>query len=159
MSKPFRKILIRLILEKAIIFEENAYRFYESALSMAASADTADLLKKLIAGELKHRLKLEEIQNTGELETVSYEISGRENPDEHEELDMMSVDWPVLNPQSSREEILKAALAREKNACSFYKNLHGRSRIKVAKELFGMLAREESEHVAWISDVIGGITR
>ena len=56
MSKPFRKILVRLILEKAIIFEENAYRFYESALSMAASADTADLLKKLIAGELKHRL-------------------------------------------------------------------------------------------------------
>ena len=112
MSKPFRKILVRLILEKAIIFEENAYRFYESALSMAASADTADLLKKLIAAELKHRLKLEEIQNTGELETVSYKISSRENPDEHEELDMMSVDWPVLNPQSSREEILKAALVQ-----------------------------------------------
>ena len=77
MSKPLRKLLIRLIVEKAIIFEENAYRFYESALELAGSVDTADLLKKLMAAELRHRIKLEEIQKTGELETLTGETKGR----------------------------------------------------------------------------------
>ena len=159
MSKPFRKILVKLILEKAIMFEENAYRFYESAISMTASGDAADLLNKLLAAELRHRLKLEEIQNTGELETKTAYISGRDKLDQDEELDMISRGWPVLNPRSSREEILEVALAREKSACSFYNNLYEKSRIKIAEELFGMLAREESEHVIWISEVISGITR
>jgi rubrerythrin len=72
---------------------------------------------------------------------------------------MISGDWPVLTPQSSRKEILEVALAREKNACSFYKILYEKSRIKVAEDPFGMLAREESEHVIWISEMICGITR
>ncbi len=48
----FRKLLIKIILERAIAFEEGAYRFYEEALERSAMSDTSELLRKLLAGEL-----------------------------------------------------------------------------------------------------------
>jgi hypothetical protein len=47
---------------------------------MAASVDADDLFNKLLAAELRHRLKLEVIQNTGELEKETVDISNRDKP-------------------------------------------------------------------------------
>ena len=54
MGKAVRKFLLRLILEKAIAFEENVYRFYEDALAQSAMIETAELLRKLLSDELRH---------------------------------------------------------------------------------------------------------
>jgi rubrerythrin len=156
MTGPFRKLIIKLILEKAIIFEERAYRFYESALSMVEHEQTADLLKRLSAAELEHRLKLEEIQKRGILETGDYEGTDFEKNGDYE---MISREWPDIASGSSHKEILNVALAREKTAFRFYRNLKEYSRVKVAKELFGMLAREESNHISWITREIDRIKK
>jgi rubrerythrin len=156
MAGPFRKLIMRLILERAIIFEERAYRFYESALSLVGEGQTSGLLKKLMAAELGHRMKLEEIQKSGVLGTV-YEDGVDTGEDEN--FEMISGKWPEIAPGMSKKEILDVALSREKIACSFYRKLHESSKIEVAKELFEMLACEESDHVSWISREIVGITK
>ena len=72
-----RKVLLKLVLEDAIIREESSYRFYESALDRVSGREEQELLKKLCAEELRHRLKLEELQRRG----VSEEIEISRPPD------------------------------------------------------------------------------
>ena len=156
MTGPFRKIILKMILEKAIIFEERAYSFYESALHIVEQGQTSDLLKKLAAAELEHKLKLEKIQQTGFFETGEDEGI---DPGKDGDYEMISPEWPDIAPGSSEIEILDVALAREKTAYRFYRNLQEHSRIKVTDELFGMLAREESNHVNWIAREISGIKK
>ena len=67
MAILLRKLLLRIILEQEIVLEEKAYRFYNSLLTRAVMNDSAELLKKLLAEELIHRFKLEEVQRTGDL--------------------------------------------------------------------------------------------
>jgi len=61
---------MKFVLEDAIAFEEKAYRFYQKALSMTVVDESSHLLKRLLAAELGHRLKLEEIQKTGDPEDL-----------------------------------------------------------------------------------------
>ena len=59
MGKPLRTLFVRLVLEKAIIFEERSYRYYESVLQVSIMEDSFDLIKKLQGQELHHRIMLE----------------------------------------------------------------------------------------------------
>ena len=55
-----KKLLLRILLEDAIANEEAAYAFYESALEHVSQPESIALLKKLMAGELRHRIQLVE---------------------------------------------------------------------------------------------------
>jgi rubrerythrin len=146
---PIRKMLLGMVLEDAILREENAYRFYESALDRVSGGEQKQLLKKLCAEELRHRLKLEELQRRGESE--EFEFPG---PSDVELLEA-EVAWPEVPARASCRDILELALVKEKHAVQYYRLIAGRSVLRIVKDLFLFLAGEESEHVHWVEKMLG----
>jgi rubrerythrin len=151
-----RKLLLKVLLERAIAFEEGAYRFYEGALERAAMSDTSELLKSLLAEELRHRMKLEEAQRTGDISSL--EQPGEETDGKIEELTaLMEIrnEWPAINPWAGKKEILEAALAKEAAAFAFYRDLASGSRFKALRDLFSALSREEEAHAERLKEELG----
>jgi len=145
-----KKFLVRIILEEAIAFEEKAYRFYQNALSRAVMRESAQTLRKLLVSELAHRMKLDEIQRVGDL------AEHRENEMiEQEELEEIAGPWPELNPWSTREEVLEAALRKETEAYEFYARVAARTPLQVVRDTFRLLAEEEMQHMKWIRKEMG----
>ena len=151
LGNPIKKFLMKLIIEEAIRFEERSYNYYESLLERAVMEKSISLLKKLLAGELSHRLRLEEIQRRGNLGTLQIpedtELEGYEE---------VSNQFPQLEPRSSKEEIFEVALKREKSSHNFYRTMSLKAHIKTVAQLFGALAIEELEHVKWIENEMNG---
>jgi rubrerythrin len=143
-----RKILFALVLEDAVIREENAYRFYESALNKAGGPGAKQLLKKLCAAELRHRLKLEQLQREGESEEMAFSLP--------EEIELLEAEQsrPELPEQATTREILKIALIKERQAARYYQLIAGRSALRRVKDLFHFLAGEESEHARWVEKML-----
>ena len=148
MAGPVKKILLELVLEDAIIREENAYRFYESTLERVDEREAKQLLKKLCAEELRHRLKLEEMQRRGVAEHLEFP-----QPEEIELLDAEQ-SWPEVPDGASRREILELALVKENLAVRYYRLIAGRAGLKLVQELFLFLAEEESEHVRRVEKML-----
>jgi rubrerythrin len=143
-----RKFLFALVLEDAIIREENAYSFYESALHKVSGAESQQLLKKLCAEELRHRLKLEELQRRGETGEIEFS-----RPQEIELLEEEQ-SWPEVPLRASSRDILNLALVKEKQAVRYYQLIGGRSALRTVRDLFFLLAGEESEHVHWVEKTL-----
>lgn len=143
-----RKVLFRLVLEDAIIREENAYRFYESAMDRASAGEVRQLLKKLCAEELRHRLKLEELQRKGVGEEMEFS-----RPQEIELLEEEQ-SWPELPAQASSRDVLNLALIKEKQAARYYQLIAGRSALRTVRELLLLLAGEETEHIRWVEKML-----
>jgi len=91
-SKPFRKLLVKLILEQALIFEERAYRFYEEAFEQAVMNESKVLLRRLMKEELGHRIKLEEVQKRGDLGALTVTSSS-----ERDDIKAISDEWPDID--------------------------------------------------------------
>jgi rubrerythrin len=144
-SKPFRKLLVKLILEQALIFEERSYRFYENALEQAVMDESKALLRRLMKEELTHRIKLEEVQKEGDLGALTVTSNS-----EMEDIEAIRDEWPVIQRDATREAILRIALAKEKSSFSFYRMLAKKSRIRVTEDLFNALSNEELHHVKMI---------
>ena len=142
-----RKMLFALVLEDAIVREENAYRFYDAALQRASGEGERRLLGKLCAEELRHRLELEELQSRGQTEELEFS-----SPEEVELLEPETRAWPEV-PASSRE-ILELALAKERQAASYYRLVGGRSVLRTVRDLFLMLAGQEMEHARWVEKML-----
>jgi rubrerythrin len=149
MAGLVRKMLFAMVLEDAIVREENAYRAYESALETVGGRREQRLLRKLCAEELRHRLKLAELQKRGVSEEL--EFSGR---DEIELLDHDDHSVSEVNAQSSCSDILNLALSKEMQAVRYYQLIAGRSTLRVVRDLFLMLAGEEREHVRWVKEML-----
>jgi rubrerythrin len=145
---PVKKLLLGLVLEDAIIREENAYRFYESAAEKTSGEEPRKLLKKLCAEELRHRLKLEDLQGRAEVEQIELEQPSDVQLFEAEQ------SWPVVPAEATREEILKLALVKERQAARYYGLIAGRSALRIVKKLFLFLAAEETKHVRWIEKML-----
>jgi rubrerythrin len=152
MSRPLRTFATRLVLEAAISFEEQSYRYYESALGQSVMSDTFDLLKKLLGEELRHRIRLEEAQRSGVLESHD---NGEQSGSEHEMLpsdsfEELCEEWPPLLPADSKQQILARALQREKCAYHFYHRMARGASVKGLRRLFETLGEEEKRHIVWI---------
>jgi rubrerythrin len=143
-----KKILLKLVLEDAIIREENAYRFYESALDMVKGEEEQRLLKKLCAEELRHRLKLEELQRSGETEQI--DVSSLPEI----ELIPEQQAWPEVPARASYRDILDLALIKERQAARYYQLIAGRSALRVVKDVFSFLAGEEAQHAHWVQRML-----
>ena len=144
-----RKILLKLVLEDAIIREENAYRFYESALDRVSGRAEQRLLKELCAGELRHRLKLEELQRSGGTEQI--DVSAVPEI----ELTAAQQAWPEVPARASCGEILELALVKERQAARYYQLIGGRSALRAVKDVFFFLAGEEANHAQWVQRMLG----
>jgi rubrerythrin len=133
-SKPFRKLLVKLILEQALIFEERAYRFYEEAFEQAVM-----------------RIKLEEVQKRGDLGALTVTSSS-----ERDDIEAISDEWPDIDRDVTRGEILRIALKKEQRSFNFYRILAKKSRVRVAGEVFNALSNEELQHVKMIEEELSG---
>jgi rubrerythrin len=154
MGKPLRTLFVRVVLEKAIIFEERSYRYYESVLQQSIMKDTFDLIKKLLGQELHHRILLEEMLRRNAVEGKASGSRKRLTVEEFlsRELDVMCEGWPVISPGDSKGVIFKNALQKERCACSFYQKMMEHARSDDLTRLFETLLYEEIQHTRYIEE-------
>jgi len=174
-----RRFLLRLILEEAIRREEEAYRFYEAALEPVRAAEARALLRKLCAEELRHRLKLEELQRGGELEQEAGQAVEANDPEEAElladsgrkpgatapETGLIAPETGLIAPAPGPEPALadlqpadlwRLALRKERLAVAHYGLLARKVALRAAGQVFAFLAAEEQRHVEWVLAALEG---
>jgi rubrerythrin len=145
-----RRFLFNLVLEDAIGREEKAYRFYEAAAAAARLPEAAQLLARLCAEELRHRVRLEHLKSLGELPEVrladpaetSVAAPAGEPPAGEPENPL-----PALTEEGTAETILAVALVKELKSVRYYEVLTRRGPLRAVRDLFRRLATEEREHV------------
>jgi rubrerythrin len=145
-----RRFLLRLILEEAIRREEEAYRFYEAAQEPVRSPASRELLRRLCAEELRHRLKLQELQ----LQPENLEVQAR-SPEESR---LLTDSGPAPEPALADlqpTDVWRLALAKERLAVAHYGLLARRVSLRVPRRLFAFLAAEEQRHVDWVLAELG----
>jgi rubrerythrin len=147
MAGAVRRFLLRLLLEEAITREEKAYRFYESAMEAVRDPVTAGLLRRLSAEELRHRLKLEDLQRSGEMDLAK---PVETEPGQAELLADPGPQWPPGVDKLEPRDILAVALTKERLARDRYRVLALRAPIAVFREAFAFLSAEEQRHVEWV---------
>jgi rubrerythrin len=141
-----RRFLLRLVLEEAMRREEKAYRFYESAAELVRDPESAGLLRKLCAEELRHRLKLEELQRAGELELAGQVEVAEEQA---ELLAEPGPEWPEAAGELKPRDVWAVALRKERRARDYYRVLSVRAAAAVFREVFAYLSSEEQRHAVW----------
>jgi rubrerythrin len=151
-----RRFLLRLILEEAIRREEEAYRFYEAALEPVRAAEARALLRKLCAEELRHRLKLEELQRGGELEQEAGQAVEADDP---EEAELLADSGPALEPALADlqpSDVWRLALRKERLAVAHYGLLARKVALRAGGQVVAFLAAEEQRHVEWVLAALEG---
>jgi rubrerythrin len=149
-----RRFLLRLILEEAIRREEEAYRFYEAAQGPVREPEARELLRRLCAEELRHRLKLQELQARGRLDL---ELEAQ-SPEEAELLtDSGPAPAPVL-ADLKPADVWRLALGKERLAVTHYGLLARRVSLRLPRQVFSFLAAEEQRHVEWVLGALGSRT-
>jgi len=155
-----RQFLLRLILEEAIRREEEAYRFYEAALEPVREPAARKLLRRLCAEELRHRLKLEELQRSGEVDLAVEAV----NAEEEELLADAGLAPGLLAPVPGLlaptpaavladlrpADVWRLALRKERLAVAHYGLLSRKVALRLPRRVFVFLAAQESRHVKWV---------
>jgi rubrerythrin len=165
--RPVQRLLARIALEKAISFEERSYRFYESALRRSTIRASFDLLKRLLSEELKHRMRLEEVQK-GRLDMSNKDSSDRPSVDPDmpgiegeyggagirfdEETDGLCTEPQDISDDATPGEILLFALRKEQCSYMIYNRLKDRFALKGLRAVYADLAQEEYRHIQWIEE-------
>jgi rubrerythrin len=154
MARPLRTFTTRLVLEAAIAFEEQSYRYYQSALGQSVMHDTFDLLKKLLGEELRHRIRLEEAQRSGipGAQGTEEEPGSEHNTLSSDSLEEICEEWPPIVPADSKRQVLARALQREKCAYRFYHEMARGASLKGLRRLFDILREDERRHIVWIQE-------
>lgn len=148
-----RQFLLRLILEEAIRREEEAYRYYEAALEPVREPAARKLLRRLCAEELRHRLKLEELQRSGVADLAVEAVNAAE-----EELLVDAAPAPgLLAPTPAAgladlrpADVWRLALRKERLAVAHYGLLSRKVALRLPRRVFAFLAAQESRHVEWV---------
>jgi len=146
-----RRFLLRLILEEAIRREEEAYRFYEAALEPVRAPEARTLLRKLCAEELRHRLKLQELQ----LQPESLEVEAHDL----QESELLADSGPAPVPELAGlrpEDVWRLALDKERLAVRHYGLLARRTPLPEPRRVFAYLAAQEQRHVDWVLGALEG---
>jgi rubrerythrin len=146
-----RRFLLRLILEEAIRREEEAYRFYEAALEPVRAPEARALLRKLCAEELRHRLKLQELQ----LQPESLEVEAHDV----QESELLADSGPASARELAGlrpEDVWRLALDKERLAVRHYGLLARRTPLPEPRRVFAWLAAEEQRHVDWVLGALEG---
>ena len=136
---------LKHILELAIAFEKESYHFYTTLKNRVKEPQVIEILEQLATAELGHRKKLETILHQGI--TEGQEIFKKLKPREVEDMKLSDYLQPVkLDNSSTFQDIMIAAMHREKGAYDFYRTMAKLAATNDAKALFEFLAAEELEH-------------
>ena len=142
--------MLRIILENAIVFEEKAYDFYETAERRVEKEEVSQLLNELKAEELKHRLRLEEAQRQANIH-----LCCAADTEFEETMIEMRADWPEVTADSDRIDILRVAYGKEIQARDYYLTMRDKFPESFAKSVFDALAKEEERHAGLIAAKMG----
>lgn len=129
---------VNQILDFAIAAEQEAVGFYNSLAVNAKTADMKLVFSQFAQEEMGHKAKLLNIKETGIFEKSTAVVT-----------DLKIADFSVnveVTPNISYQDALIVAMKKEKAAFKLYLTLSERSENKDIKELFLMLAQEESKH-------------
>ncbi|MGC2424764.1 MAG: ferritin family protein [Nitrospirota bacterium] len=136
-------ITLREIIDYARINEENSKRFYSEAAEKATVENVRAFLAHLVKEEQKHIDHLNDLDKTVD--------KGGAIPKPHEVVKPLGyaefLGNVKLDDTASYQDVLKAAMAKEKEALESYKKYAALSDDPKAKELFLFLAAEESVHL------------
>jgi len=133
------------ILEMAISFEKESFLFYNGLKDTINNTSLHQILADLATSEIKHRTTLEDMMQ--ELEAKEEEMFVELEPKQVENLKLS--DFLIstkLNPDSSFQDILIAAMHREGRAYEFYENMLKLAKSEDTKQLFKFLSKEELDH-------------
>jgi len=160
MGKPLRRLHARIVLEKALVFEEHAYHYYHAILGLTTMSNSFDLLKKISGQKLRAIIMLKEMQRKGRVKNIEFSVDKRYGHDSltSTDLDTLCEEWPNLKPDDSPDTILRYALQKEKCACLFYRKLIQRTRHTDIHEVFQNLLHEGEEHARDIEKELKTIT-
>ncbi len=131
------------IVDYARINEENAKRFYLDAAEHARNDSVKGFLLSLAAEEQRH---IDHLNDLGKLIEA-----GKPLPKPHGIVKPLGYEDYLgkitLDENADYQEVLKAAMAKEKEAMDSYLKYSGLVDDKKAKDLFLLLAAEESRHL------------
>jgi rubrerythrin len=110
------------------------------------------LLRRLCAEELRHRLKLQELQRRGELDIKleAYDL---------EESELLTDSGPAPAPELADlqpADVWRLALRKERLAVAHYGLLARRISLRVPRRVFSYLAAQEQRHVDWVLGALEG---
>ncbi len=132
------------LIRKAINIEEESYKFYIDAEKLAKYPNVKDLLNMLANEELSHKKLLENIEKGNE---ITYE----------EYIDLKLSDHLIhgekINGNSTLQEVLKVAMAREKSEYDFYMKLIKDVSNKNIQDTLNFIAKQELNHKAKLENI------
>jgi rubrerythrin len=126
------------ILDFAIGEEQKAVDFYSELAGQASSEEMRSVFEEFAQEEVKHKMKLMEVKETGITNMPPENVA-----------DLKIADYVVnvkASPNMSYQEALVVAMNKEKAAFRLYTSLSQRATNQTLKELFAALAQEESKH-------------
>jgi len=132
------------LLDMAIKSEENAYKFYMDALNIAKYPNMKQALEMLGKEELEHKKVLENL-GRGEKVTVQEYVDLKLS--DHLPLD------DKINEESTLQDVLKVAMAREKKEYSFYNELMDKTKDENIKSTLKFIANQELNHKAKLENI------
>ncbi len=127
---------IQKAIQTAIRYEEEAYKAYMKAYSMAKLQSTKVLFKRLAGEELKHKTLLKK------MDLKQLDISKKQKG-------LVIAERLFLTPLSeygSLQQVFKKAIGKEEKAYKRYINLSLLARNQKLKMLFRMIAKQEQNH-------------
>jgi len=136
-------ITLKEIIDYAKINEDNARKFYLKAADHAKSGNVKDLLKAMADDEIKHTERLDEINKMIEEGKPLPKPHGITKPLGYAEF----VGDVKLGEDADYQDVLKFAMAKEKEAMDSYAKYAKLTDVDDAKKLFELLAEEESKHL------------
>ncbi|HNW97444.1 MAG TPA: ferritin family protein [Bacteroidales bacterium] len=129
---------IQDILTFAINQEQEAVDFYNDLSSRSVNREMKEIFQQFAREEMQHKAKLLAIEEQGFFDNSIEKI-----------IDLKISDYIVqvhYTPQMTYQDALVLAMKKEKSAFKLYYNLSEKAPNAELKNLFLMLAQEESKH-------------
>lgn len=126
------------ILDFAINAEQEAVEFYTKLSEMTKSSDMQQVFTHFAGEEISHKARLMNIKQSGIITMSDEKVA-----------DLKIADYTVSvrpSPEMSYADALVLAMSKEKAAFKLYTALAQRTSDNDIKNLFLMLAQEESKH-------------
>lgn len=126
------------ILEFAINQEQKAVDFYLKLSAISTNAEMKVIFEDFAKEEVQHKAKLLNIKESNEFSIPTEKISSLNIAD--------YVVNPNIDENTTYEDALKIAMAREKASFKLYSRLAEETENPYYADLFRMLAQEEAKH-------------
>lgn len=126
------------VLDFAINAEQEAIDFYQNLADKTSNSDMKQAYMDFVNEEIQHKAKLLNVKETGILEKAGTKV-----------VDLKVSDYLVsvkITDNMTYADALVVAMKKEKAAFKLYLTLSTRTDSKELKDLFLMLAQEESKH-------------